>query len=182
MKMYLFVHKNLIWDWNFHWPHTGVVRMHYFIFWGRGDRGFWLCDIASSVMYCNNASLRNRIVTKSLTAPPYSILKACSAVNYETSAFLDTQRKINIQRLLSWLETMVIIIPLEMLNCKDEHKKFSGHQRTHKVLNRSPLVMRFRVNLKQQSMKRNVSLKYDSVLCKAVNRGDKRTRRLRGEF
>ncbi len=40
---------------NFHRPHTGVFRVHYFIFWGRWDRGFWLCDIASLVMYCNDA-------------------------------------------------------------------------------------------------------------------------------
>ncbi len=57
-------------DWNnsrrnFHWPHTGVFRVHFFIFLGRGGPGcFWLCDIAILVMYCNDASLR--IVTKSL--------------------------------------------------------------------------------------------------------------------
>jgi hypothetical protein len=63
---------------NFHWPHSGVFRVHYFIFWGRGDRGLWLCDIASLVKYFNEASLR--IVTISLyrTAPPYSILNDCN--------------------------------------------------------------------------------------------------------
>ncbi len=41
-------------------------------------RGFRLCDIASLVMYCNDASLR--IVTKSLyrAAPPFSILNGHS--------------------------------------------------------------------------------------------------------
>ncbi len=44
---------------NFHWPHAGSYSVHYFIFWGSGDRGgFWLCGVASLVMYCIDASLR----------------------------------------------------------------------------------------------------------------------------
>ncbi len=39
------------------------VQLHY-ILWGRGDRGFWICNVASLVMYCIDAPQRN--VTKSL--------------------------------------------------------------------------------------------------------------------
>ncbi len=48
--------------------HTLLYMVHYIIFWGKGDRGCWLCDVASLVMYC--------IGTKSLyrTALPFSII------------------------------------------------------------------------------------------------------------
>jgi hypothetical protein len=48
---------------NFHWPHWRFQGTLLYIL-GEGGPGFWLCDIASLVMYCNDASLR--IVTKSL--------------------------------------------------------------------------------------------------------------------
>ncbi len=44
------------------WPHVGVFTVHYFIFWERGDRGFWLSDVDSLGMYCIDAI--RRIVTK----------------------------------------------------------------------------------------------------------------------
>ncbi len=50
-----------------------VNRVHYIIFWFQGA---WLCDVASLVMYCNEAP--QRIVTKFVkgTALPFSILIA----------------------------------------------------------------------------------------------------------
>ncbi len=93
MEKSCFLHRDLtglctFWPWacqhyfvymkNFHWPHAGVHSVHYFKFWGRGDQGFWLCVVASLMMYCIDASLR--IVTKSLyryrTDPPFSLLNA----------------------------------------------------------------------------------------------------------
>ncbi len=43
-------------------------------FWGRGNRGFWLCDVAILVMYCIDAP--QMIVTQPVyrTALPFSIL------------------------------------------------------------------------------------------------------------
>ncbi len=59
----------------FNCPHACLYRVHYIIFWERGDGGFWLCDIASLVMYCIDAP--QRIVTKSLDRTPtlFAILK-----------------------------------------------------------------------------------------------------------
>ncbi len=42
----------LVYRRNFNWPHGCVYRLRYIIIWGRGDRGFWLCDVASLMMYC----------------------------------------------------------------------------------------------------------------------------------
>ncbi len=54
-------------------------------FGGGGTTGFWLFDIASLVMYCNDAILR--IVTKSLyrTAPPFSSLNGAAIRWRETT-------------------------------------------------------------------------------------------------
>ncbi len=64
---------------------SGVFKVHYYIFRGRRYWGFLLFDIASLVMYCNDASLR--IVTKSLyrTAPPFSILNGAAIRWRETT-------------------------------------------------------------------------------------------------
>ncbi len=60
---------------QFNWPHASVYRVHYRIIRGRGHRGFWLCDVASLVMCCNEAPQRI-VKTKSLyrTAPSFSML------------------------------------------------------------------------------------------------------------
>jgi hypothetical protein len=55
---------------NFNRPHGCVYRVQYIIIWWRRYRGFWLCDVASLVMYC--------IDTPQRTALPYSILNAHS--------------------------------------------------------------------------------------------------------
>jgi hypothetical protein len=55
---------------NFNRPHGCVYRVQYIIICWRGDRGCWLCDVASLVMYC--------IDTPQRTALPYSILNAHS--------------------------------------------------------------------------------------------------------
>ncbi len=36
---------------NFNCSHACVYRVHYIIFWGKEDRGFWLCAFAILVMY-----------------------------------------------------------------------------------------------------------------------------------
>jgi hypothetical protein len=47
---------------------SGYITLY---FGGGGDRGFWLCDIASLLMYCNDASLRT--VTRDTSYSRYVI-------------------------------------------------------------------------------------------------------------
>ncbi len=51
---------------NFNCPHASVYWVHSIIFWEREDRGFWLCDVASLVMYCIDAPPRTVSNSKSL--------------------------------------------------------------------------------------------------------------------
>ncbi len=81
--------------------YTGNV--HYLIVWGRADRGFWLCEVASLVMYCTDASLR--IVSKErehkgrgrdlLSSPALSLLSSPSlsmSMSLRSSSLSDRSR------------------------------------------------------------------------------------------
>ena len=66
LGLYLTTQHYFVFRRNCNWR----LQVHYFILWGRGDRGFWLYDVASLMMYIR------KIVTKSLykTVLHFSIL------------------------------------------------------------------------------------------------------------
>ncbi len=72
---------------NFNWPHGCVYRVQLYYNLREGDRGFWLCDVTSLVMYC--IDVPQRIVTKSLyrTALPFSLLNS-AITNYRIGSSL----------------------------------------------------------------------------------------------